>query len=191
MPDLIPGYRYEKMSRAELQPLIEPLRPSVFAKTGHLPAGYAYAEAEQEALWRLEDNLSARSVLAIGIFQGDACVGWHVGNQLDRGNFEMTSSGISTQHRRRGLYRALIPIVLEYARNEGFGAVVSRHNLTNNAVIIPKLRAGFVISGFEVDDRFGTLVQLKHIFNPLRRKVFDVRVGQRGLDDDTRVLFEA
>ena len=63
MPDLIPGYRFEEMSRAELQPFIEPLTPSVFAATGHLDAGYAYADAEQEALWRLEDNLAARSVL--------------------------------------------------------------------------------------------------------------------------------
>ena len=189
MPDLAPGYRYEEMSRADLQPLIEPLLPLVFAATGHLRAGYAYSDAEQAALWQLEDNLAARSVLAIGIFHGDTCVGWHVANQVDRGNLEMTSSGIVPEHRRRGLYRSLIPVVLEYARNEGFQAVVSRHNLTNNAVIIPKLKAGFVISGFDVSDRFGTLVQLSYFFNPLRRKVFDVRVGQHGLDDDTRNLF--
>ena len=189
MPDLTPGYRYEKMSRAELQPLIEPLTLSVFAETGHLSAGYAYSDAEQKALWQVENNLAARSVLAVGIFHGDACVGPHVGQQVDRGNFEMTSSGILPEHRRRGLYRALIPVVLEYAQHEGFQAVVSRHNLTNNAVIIPKLKSGFVISGFEVSDRFGTLVRLSYLFNPLRRKVFDVRVGQRGLDDDTRDLF--
>ena len=189
MPDLIPGYRYKEMSRGELSPFTEPLLPLVFAETGHLSAGYAYSDAEQEALWRLEDNLAARSVLAIGIFYGDACVGWHVANQMDRGNLEMTSSGILPEHRRRGLYRALIPVVLEYARHEGFQAVVSRHNLTNNAVIIPKLKAGFVIRGFDVSDRFGTLVQLSYYFNPLRRKVLDVRVGQRGLDDDTRDLF--
>lgn len=189
MPDLTPGYRYERMSRAELQPLIEPLTPSVFAGTGHLSAGYAYAEAEQKALRRLEDNLAARLVLAVGVFQGDACVGWHIGNQVDRSNFEMASSGISPEHRRRGLYSALIPVVLEYAQNGGFQAVVSRHNLTNNAVIIPKLKAGFVISGFSVSDRFGTLVKLSYFFNPLRRKVFDVRVGQLGLDSDTRKIF--
>lgn len=101
----------------------------------------------------------------------------------------MTSTGILKVHRRRGLYTALIPIILAHIKNEGFQVVFSRHNLTNNAVIIPKLRAGFVISGFEVDDRFGTLVQLSHYFNPLRRKVMDVRVGQRKLDDETRDLF--
>jgi hypothetical protein len=45
-----------------------------------------------------------------------------------------------------------------------------------------------VISGFEVDDRFGTLVQPSYYFNPLRRKVIDVRVGQRRLDNDTHEL---
>ena len=61
--------------------------------------------------------------------------------------------------------------------------------MTNNAVIIPKLKAGFVISGFEVSDRFGTLVQLSYYFNPLRRKMMDVRVGQRKPDEEIRKLF--
>jgi len=46
-----------------------------------------------------------------------------------------------------------------------------------------------VISGFEVDDRYGTLVQLSYFFNPLRRKVIDVRVGQSAPDDEVRGLF--
>lgn len=72
----------------------------------------------------------------------------------------MTNTGILEEHRRRGLYTALLPVVLNQLRQKGFQIVFSRHTLTNNAVIIPKLKAGFVISGFEVDDRFGTLVQL-------------------------------
>lgn len=83
---------------------------------------------------------------------------------------------------------AFIPIILVQLKNDGFQVVVSRHNLTNNAVIIPKLKAGFVISGFEVDDRFGTLVKLSYFFNPLRRKLLDVRVGQSAPDDEVKKL---
>ena len=50
-------------------------------------------------------------------------------------------------------------------------------------------KAGFIISGFEVNDSFGTLVQLSYYFNPLRRKMMDVRVGQRKLDEEIRKLF--
>ncbi len=189
MPELIPGYRYEKMSRAELSPYIEEHQTSVFAKTGHLDPLYALSSTEQTALDTLGERLANRYRLSYSIFQGDVFVGWHSGQQTLAGTFEMMRTGIVQEHRRRGLYTALLPIVLEQLKTDGFQVVVSRHNLTNNAVIIPKLKAGFVIRGFEVNDSFGTLVQLSYFFNPLRRKVFDVRVGQCGLDDETRNLF--
>lgn len=100
----------------------------------------------------------------------------------------MVNTGILEAHRRRGLYTTLLPIILETLQKEGFQIVFSRHTLTNNAVIIPKLKAGFIISGFEVDDRFGTLLQLSYFFNPLRRKVMDVRVGQRTPDKEVKKL---
>lgn len=162
---------------------------AVFAQEQHLPSGYAYSETEREAIWTLRDRLAESFILAIGIFQGDTFVGWHVGNQFKSDTFEMSSTGILQAHRRRGLYAALITIVLAHVKSIGFQVVSSRHNATNNAVIIPKLKAGFVISGFEVDDRFGTLVQLSYYFNPLRRKMIDVRVGQRKPDDETRKFF--
>lgn len=189
MPKLIPGYRYEVMSREDLQPFIEQIMPSVFVQAQHLPSGYAYSESEQEAVWTLRDKLAEQFVFGIGIFQDATFVGWHIGNQFKADTFEMSSTGILLEHRGRGLYTALIPTVLVRVKEAGFQVVASRHNLTNNAVIIPKLQAGFIISGFEVNDSFGTLVQLSYYFNLLRRKMIDVRVGQRKLDDETRKFF--
>ena len=164
------------MTRAELQPLFERYFGVVFADTWHLGAHYAHSDTEQAALGTLAQNLAGRYTLGFGLFQGDTFVGWHLGQQVMAGKvFEMTSTGVLPEHRRRGLYSALIPVVLETVQKEGFQIVYSRHNLTNNAVIVPKLRAGFIISGFEVDDRYGTLVQLSYFFNPLRRKMLDVR----------------
>lgn len=177
------------MTRAALLPYTEAHQPEVFAEAGHLDPLYALSETEQAALDVLGERLAGRYRLGYGIFQGDLFVGWHSGQQAQAGTFEMSRTGILKEHRRRGLYTALLPVILERLRTDGFQVVVSRHNLTNNAVIIPKLKAGFVISGFEVDDRFGTLVKLSYFFNPLRRKVLDVRVGQRAPDDETRNLF--
>ena len=188
MPELIPGYRYEVMSQDELLPYIRTHHAAVFAEAGHLEPLYALSETEQNALAALGKRLSERYRLGLGIFQSDTFVGWHMGQQVMAGKFEMSSTGILPQHRGYGLYTALLPVVLDNLKHAGFQIVYSRHNLTNNAVIIPKLRAGFVISGFEVDDRFGTLVQLSNYLNPLRRKMLDVRVGQRKPDDETRAL---
>ena len=177
------------MSRDELVPHIDKHHATVFAETGHLESLYALSDDEQSALDTLGKRLSGRYRLGFGLFQNDTFIGWHMGQQVMAGKFEMSSTGILPQHRRRGLYSALIPIVLEDLKRAGFQVVFSRHNMTNNAVIIPKLKAGFIISGFEVDDRFGTLVQLSYYFNPLRRKMIDVRVGQRKPDDETRKFF--
>lgn len=176
------------MTREELMPFLERYRHVVFAENHHLGPHYAHSKTEQEAINALAKRLSERYALGFGLFQGDTFVGWHLGQQILAGKFEMTNTGLLEEHRRRGLYTALLPVVLDQLRQKGFQIVFSRHNLTNNAVIIPKLKAGFVISGFEVDDRFGTLVQLSYYFNPLRRKVLDVRVGQRVPDDETRKL---
>jgi hypothetical protein len=43
-----------------------------------------------------------------------------------------------------------------------------------------------VITGIEVSDVFGVLVHLSYFFNPLRRKVLDVRVGQARPDAEVK-----
>lgn len=141
MADLSPGYSYKIMSRAELLPHIRTHHNAVFTENGHLEPLYALSKTEQTALDTLGKRLSGRYRLGFGLFQGDTFIGWHMGQQVIAGQFEMSSTGILAEHRRRGLYSAIIPIVLETVRKEGFQVVYSRHNLTNNAVIIPKLKA--------------------------------------------------
>lgn len=71
-------------------------------------------------------------------------------------------------------------------QQEGFQIAYSRHKATNNQVLVPKLKAGFVITSLEVSEVFGVMVQLSYFFNPLRRKVLDVRVGQARPDAEVR-----
>lgn len=163
-------------------------RPLVFADNHHLSPGYAYGDAEKEALEPLRERMSDAYALRLGIFQNDTFVGWHLGLQVAPSNFMMVSTGILKEHRRKGVYTALLQTVLERVKAEGFQVVSSRHNLTNNAVIIPKLKAGFVISGFEVNDMYGSLAQLSYFFNPLRRRMLDVRVGQTTPDEEVKLL---
>ena len=71
-----------------------------------------------------------------------------------------------------------------------FKEIFSRHNATNNPVIIPKLKMGFIISGLEVSDTFGTLLQVKYYTNEKRRDIMDFRTGQKTLSMDLRSLFD-
>jgi hypothetical protein len=53
-------------------------------------------------------------------------------------------------------------------------------------VIIPKLKAGFVITSMELSDVFGLLVHLSYYTNSLRRKVLEFRTGEALPDDEVR-----
>lgn len=90
----------------------------------------------------------------------------------------MQNSGVLPEHRRKGLYSELVKRVVNVATGLGFQDIWSRHNTTNNAVIIPKLKQGFLITGIEVTDIFGTLIHLHYYPKEIRRRMTDYRVGQ-------------
>lgn len=131
---------------------------------------------------------SSLFTLRLGVFFRDQFCGWTIGEQQADGVFYMRNSAIFPEHRRKGLYSALLDKTLQSARNKGFQAVRSRHKATNNEVIIPKLKAGFKITGFEISDIFGTLVHLTLFLNPLREQVLDYRVGYKPSDEVKKAL---
>jgi hypothetical protein len=100
----------------------------------------------------------------------------------------MQNSGILPEHRRKGLYSKLVRHVLNVTTEKGFPRVWSRHNATNNAVIVPKLKQGFLISAMELSDTFGTLVHLSYFPVEVQRKMMDYRAGQIKPDDEIKKL---
>jgi len=81
------------------------------------------------------------------------------------------------KYRRLGLYSELVKMVLKRCEEEGFQKIYGTHCATNNAVLIPKLKLGFIFSKVELSDMFGTIIHLQYYTNPLRRKVLDYRSG--------------
>jgi hypothetical protein len=78
----------------------------------------------------------------------------------------------------------LLKQVIEILREKGFQKITSRHKSNNNQVIIPKLKAGFVISSFEISEIFGILIQLTYFFNTTTKKVFDFRIGVKDSENE-------
>ena len=144
--------------------------------------GEILSDEERENLDRLRRASKPGFELRMGVFLGDELVGWHYGRQEPSHSYYMQNSAIFPNHRRKGLYSKLVKEVVARATAAGFQTIWSRHRTTNNDVIIPKLKAGFIITGVEVDDGFGTLVQLKYITHPFRKKMYDYRVGHRRPD---------
>jgi hypothetical protein len=68
--------------------------------------------------------------------------------------------------------------VLEYARSLGYQLVTSKHYASNNSVLIPKLKAGFIITGMALDDKYGLMVHLTKYLHPEREAIAIRRIGE-------------
>lgn len=105
-----------------------------------------------------------------------ALVGGYWGSQDSEGRYAMVVSVFAAAHRGRGLYTALLPRVVDAARASGFREMYSRHRADNNAILVPKLKAGFVIAGFEVAPRWGLCIWLRKYLVDSFEHVHEYRV---------------
>ncbi|CAM3667519.1 N-acetyltransferase domain-containing protein [Deinococcus saxicola] len=103
-------------------------------------------------------------------------VGWHSSRQWDARTAYMVNTALLPAHRGRGLYSRVLPPVLGALQAQGYEVVRSHHHATNNAVLVPKLRAGFRLQGIQVDDH-GVMAVLMLSFDGLYRDYMDVRSG--------------
>ena len=88
----------------------------------------------------------------------------------------MVNTALLPEHRGRGVYSRLLPLVLGQLRDAGYQLIRSHHHATNNAVLIPKLRAGFRLQGLEVDHH-GVMAVLICPLNEVYAEYMDIRSG--------------
>lgn len=111
------------------------------------------------------------------VWDGDTLVGWSIGNQASDDTYYMRNSGVIPAYRNRGIYSEILRLVLEFIAKTGAQIVSSRHRIDNNAILIAKLKAGFFVTGMEVSDKFGTMLNLSFYFSPKREKLLAMRAG--------------
>lgn len=171
-------YRFVELTNEEYQKYWNEWGPGIFDDNStNLDTRKILSEEEKNHLRELHKNTSQMIRLNLGIFKGDSFCGWFTGDQYNNETFYMRNSAILPKFRRQGLYTALLNEVLQRVKGLGFQIILSRHTSTNNNIIIPKLKAGFVITAIEVSDRFGTLVHLSYFFNQTRKKFMEFSAG--------------
>lgn len=146
------------------------------------------SEQEAQASNELKRSFGKGLALRVGAYQGGRLVGWSHGFQDGSDSYIMASSAVLPEYRRRGLYTRLVRAVLERTRAAGFQVVHSKHVITNNPILIAKLKLGFVIAGFELSDVHGVLVRLRYLFNERRAKIAEMRTGGKCLDREIVAL---
>lgn len=128
--------------------------------------------------------------LNLALFYKNKFVGWSWGFQETATVFYMCNSAILKQHRRKGLYTYMMNEILKRVSAKGFMRIYSRHIITNNDILISKLKAGFKITNFELSDRFGTMVHLSYFPQKIRNDILDFRSGYKRPDKKMKKIFK-
>ncbi len=111
-----------------------------------------------------------------------APIGAYHGHQEASGGYKMANTILVPEWRGRGVYRALLGQIEAAVRASGFLEMSSRHRADNNAVIVPKLRAGWVIAAFDVVPKYGLLVHLRRYLHDGLAHAFGYRIDGRHAD---------
>jgi len=153
------GVELRHVEAAELSAVTDRMWKEAARPVGRLDA--LYSEVQRAQMADLGAVLGKPLAHRILLVEHGEVIGAYWGQQAPLGRYLMVSTIIRPDRHGRGLYRALLPRIVEAVRDAGFTEIHSWHRADNNAVLVPKLKAGFVIMGFEVTPRFGVLVQLR------------------------------
>jgi hypothetical protein len=181
------GYEIRDLSSEEFVPLWKEHASRIFDDESQVFRVYeSLTEEEQAKAKELQTNMGQPFQLRLGLYHEGNFAGWCCGDQENSETFYMRNSAILEGHRRKGLYTALLMRTIGILTEKGFQKIYSRHSATNNAVIIPKLKAGFTIASLEICDKFGVLVNLVYFPKELRRKMMIYRVGDSKPDEEIK-----
>lgn len=186
LPD---GYEIRELSHEEFDPLWQYHGQKIFLDQSPILRLTEVYDADELLLAReLNKQISAPYRLRLAVFKQNEFCGWCYGVQETHETFYMQNSAVLPEHRQRGLYSALMNRTVEIVKAKGFQRIYSRHNATNNEVIIPKLKFGFKITSLEISDMYGALVHLTYFTNEIRRKILNYRVGEIHPDKQIKEL---
>ncbi|MBL7789162.1 MAG: GNAT family N-acetyltransferase [Chitinophagales bacterium] len=180
---------YHFLTPEEFFPFFRETRPKIFRGEFDFHTQAVMTELEKEKVKAMPkmENIQRYQLVAK---DGDNIVGWSFGIQKSYDDFYMVNSAVFPEYRHRGIYTELMTRAVSHITDLGFQGIYSRHKMSNNAIIIPKLKFGFVITGFEVADVFGNLVELSYYTNPRRRELLEIRIGmRRPTEEDMRLVY--
>ena len=185
---LLQNYYAKIVDNPTIFDILKKYRTTVFSDSVDFNRYTVFSDLEKKQFDEKIQSTKAPLRLSYIIEQNNNLVGWCTAFQKDVDKWYMHNTAIFEQHRKKGLYTAVLQLMLAYAKSEGYQKVTSIHNATNNAIIIPKLKAGFVINGMHINEKFGTMIELSYYVNPQIKAVVDFRSGHKRLPQSLKNL---
>ena len=144
-------------------------------------------DAGKAKLQSLKDRSNKTYRLRLGILHEGRLIAASMSFQASNTELMMGISMVSPEFRGQGLYTMLCERVLEVAKQEGFQSVISKHMITNNAILIAKLKLGFKICGLDVHAVNGTTLNMVYNLNPQMAEALRYRAGEIFVFDEEQV----
>ncbi len=170
---------YRFLTKEEFIPLLNTYRPIVFHENNSIHLEEFYSEVEKQKTEHLNSLWSSQYRIYLTAWEGEQLVGWSWGFQKSGHEFYMCNSAVLPEYRKRKIYSTLLDKVVEKATQDGFQEINSKHHADNNSVIIPKLKKGFVVQGFEINPRFGLMLTLVFYTNAKVQHAHHQRTGYK------------
>ncbi|WP_046246159.1 GNAT family N-acetyltransferase [Hymenobacter terrenus] len=176
---LFGDYYVAKVSPEEWEEFFSEHEARVFPNEVSLPLDAALSPTEKDKLTKLRQNLTGILSFYFLIYENERPIGWHFGFQRGDLEYFMANTGILPEYQNRKIYSAFLKYAIEQIIEEGFQYITSVHNSDNNAVLVPKLKAGFLIQamGFLIqpmllETNYGTMIQLVYPAKDTYRQMF-------------------
>ena len=159
-----------------------------FADFLHCGFSPLYSEKEKEQIKLLKTDYREERQIFLKVTVDGNIVARSFSEQSSKDTLFMCMSFVKKEFRNQGIYKKLLQETIKLAKEMGYLKIISFHNTSNNEIIIPKLKAGFVITGIKVNAGFGTLVELTYLFSPTETDMQNFRCGFRKPTEEVKKL---
>lgn len=188
MPDHIV---IKNLSEEEFRPFWLESLPHVFTEDKGLFSAQDMTDVTAyDTVKKCDERIKGVEKIHLVAYEDEKPAGWSTGYQQDKGRFYMLNSGVFPTYRGKGIYRRLVEEMVRQAGEKGYQEIYSFHKANNNAVIIPKLKEGFVITGTSISPKYGFLVQLSFFPHKGMKKILDYRIGSVQPDKQIQSLYK-
>ena len=153
--ELIPGVTARPATKSEVYAVTGAISSRVFSPMTEL--GLVPFNSPPPAL---AEQFSHHSEQFVFYDADDNPIGWSIGEQRQGDTYFMGWTGILPEWQRKGIYGAFLKQLQAYIASLGYARITSNHMVNNRSVLIAKLKAGFIVSGYSLDERIGAAVWL-------------------------------
>jgi len=151
-----------------------------------------YTKKELSGFKKLREQFNSKhhDRLNLALYYKNKFVGWSWGYQETANVFYMCNSAILEKYRGKGLYTCLAKEMVRRACEKGYMKIYSRHIMTNNEILIPKLKMGFKVTSFELSDAFGAMIHLTYYPHQIKNDILDFRSGLKRPNKKMKKIFK-